>query len=169
MGISRWGASLIVNKVYHFYGGFSCHFPRQFIGITFSIYNPVDAGIDDHLGADYTGHCGAIEGGAIDIDAVTGGLDNGILLGVQAAAEFVALSRGDIETFPQAAAGIAVRDAGRYPVVSGGQDIALLDKQSPNLSAQACGTGGNEPGYVHEIFVPGWSLHLVPSHFSQSN
>ncbi len=78
------------------------HFACQFIGISFTVDHSGNAGVDEHLCADDAGHCGAVQGGAIDIGAMLGGLNDGVLLGVQATAELVPLPGRYSEPLAQA-------------------------------------------------------------------
>src|SRR5512133_4038924 len=144
----------------HIDGGLGDHLAGQIIGIALAVDHGGYSGVDDHFCADDTGHRGAVQGGAVNVGAVLGGLDDGVLLGVQAAAELVALPGRDIEPLAQAAGRITVGNAGRNPVVSGGQDVAILDQHSTNLSAQTGGAGGHQVGDIHEILIPGGSLHV---------
>ncbi len=99
-----------------------------------------------------------------------GGLDDGVLLGVQPAAELVTFAGGNLEPLPQAAGSVAVAYAGWNTIVAGGQNIAIFDQKGANLTSQAGGTGCHQTGDVHEILIPGWALHIggLPS-FSQSS
>ncbi len=91
------------------------HFPGHGVGIAGLVEDLADAGIDDHLGADAAGQIGAEEGGPPDGDPVVGRLDDGVLLGVDAPAQFVPLAGGDVQLFPQAADLQAVGDARKAP------------------------------------------------------
>ena len=75
---------------------------------------PAHAGVDQHLGAGQAGLVCDICGGADDADAVERTLDDGVLFCVQ---------RAHTVPFDQQVANlIAVRQAGRRAVVTGGQD-----------------------------------------------
>jgi hypothetical protein len=104
------------------------HFPGQFIGVPFTVDYPGYTGIDDHFSADDARHGGAVQCGTIDICAVLGGLDNGILFSVQTTAEFVAFAGRYLEPFTETAYRLAVGNPGRNTVVPGCQDIAILDQ-----------------------------------------
>jgi len=139
--------------------GFTDHFTSQFIGITLGIDDGGDAGIDQHLGADDTGHIGAVQCRTIDVDAVPGGLDDGILLGMQTATEFMAFAGRNIKPFPQTTGVVAMADTGRHSIITGSQDVPLLDQNGADLPAQTGGAGSYQAGNVHEVLIPGWALH----------
>ena len=88
----------------------------------------LDAGIDDHLGANAARQVGAVEGGAADADPMIGRLNDGVLLGVDPAAQLVALAGRDVELRPQTAGLGAVGHPGGRSVVAGGQDAFVLDQ-----------------------------------------
>ena len=74
-------------------GRFCNHLPGQIIGIAFAVDHLFNTRIDDHLCADDTGHGGAVEGRSVNVCAVLGSLDDGVLFGVQSATEFVPFAR----------------------------------------------------------------------------
>ena len=122
--------------------------------------NCLDVAVDQHLRADQTGLGRAVDLRAFQTDAVGGGLDDYVLLGVQPPAEFVPLARGNAQLFTQAADVQTVLKTGRSAVVTRGQDPLVLNGQSPDLAAQAGGTLGHEPGYAHEIIRPWKTLQV---------
>ena len=83
-----------------------------------------------------------------------GRLDDPVLFGVQTAADLVPFARWDAQFFAKAPDLGAVTDAGRHTIVPGGQDILVLDENRSHLTAQACGTGGDQPADLHEILIP---------------
>jgi hypothetical protein len=72
--------------------GFFPHLAGHIVGIPPLVYDPRDAGINKHLGADDTGEIGTVEGGAVDGNPMIGGLYNGVLLGVQPPTKLVPLA-----------------------------------------------------------------------------
>ena len=118
-----------------------------------------DAAVDEHLAAHGAGEGGAIELRPGDAHAVHGGLDDDVLLRVQAAADLVALPGRDAHLLAQAARLQAVAHAGGRAVVTGGQDVPVLDGDGAHLAAQAGGTLTHQIGDVHEVIGPGHSLH----------
>jgi hypothetical protein len=79
-------------KLLYNYLGFLPHLAGQIVGVPPFVHDPDNTGVDDHLGADDTGEVGAVEGGAFDGNSIIGGLDNGVLLGVQPPTELVPLT-----------------------------------------------------------------------------
>src|SRR5512135_1048577 len=75
---------------------FHQHLTRKLVSIPALIENLANAGIDQHLGADGTGQVRAVKGRPLDTDSMEGRLDDGVLLGVQAPAELVTLSRRNL-------------------------------------------------------------------------
>ena len=81
---------------------FSQHLFRQIISIPFCIDNLLNSRIDYHLGADNARVVRTIEGGSTDPHAMVRGLDDRILLSVEAATEFMPFSGGDALAFAKA-------------------------------------------------------------------
>ena len=82
---------------------FRDHLSCKTVRIALFVDNPLYPGINDHLGADDTGHCRAVKGRSVDVRAVLCRLDNGILFCMQPAAELMPLPGGDTKFFPQTA------------------------------------------------------------------
>ncbi len=61
----------------------------QLVRIIFSQADPVDPGVDEHLGTDNTREMGTVERSPFDGHSVQGRLNDGILLSMKATAEFV--------------------------------------------------------------------------------
>ena len=83
--------------------GFFEHPASQGVGIAFFVNDPLDPSINDHLGADGTGMVGAVKRGSADRHAMIGRLDDRVLFGVQAPAEFMALSGRNSLLLPETA------------------------------------------------------------------
>jgi hypothetical protein len=88
---------------------------------------------------------------------MVGCLDNGILLGVKAPAEFMALSGRDTQLFTKAADVQTVGETGRSPIVACRQDLLIFDQNGAHMSSQASRTFGDEMSDIHEVFFPGRS------------
>jgi hypothetical protein len=82
---------------------FCDHFAGEFISIPCTVDNSGYPGVDNHFCTYNAGHGGAVESRTIYVGAMFGGLYDGILLGVKASAEFVALTRGHVKPLAQAA------------------------------------------------------------------
>ena len=87
------------------------------------------------------------------------GLRYRVYLGVRAAADLVALPGRDAHLFAQAARLQTMAHAGGRTVVTGGQDVPVLDGDGAHLAAQAGGALAHQIGDAHEIIGPGHSLH----------
>jgi len=85
-----------------FYLRFFQHLPGQGIGVTLFKNDLPDSCIDDHLRADDTGMVCAIKGGSPDPNPVIGGLNDGILLCMEPAAELMSFPRGDAQSLAEA-------------------------------------------------------------------
>ena len=94
------------------------------------------------------------------------GLGDGILFGMYSAAQLVTCSRRNIEFHTETSGLLTVRDPSGSTVVSGGQDVLILDDYSTHMPAETGGTGGNQFGHLHEIFVSGRSLHMTGHTFN---
>jgi hypothetical protein len=100
---------------------------------------------------------GAVKGRPLDPHPMVGCLDNGILLGVKATAEFMAFSGRDTQLFTKATDVQTVGETGRSPIVACGQDLLIFDQNGAHMSSQASRTFGNEMSDIHEVFFPGRS------------
>ena len=110
-------------------------------------HHPADAGGRQRLGAGGAGHVGDVGGGAVQADPVTGGLAEGVDLGVVRAHAVV--------VHHQAPRLVAVRRPRERPVVTGGQHEPLLDHHAPAVHARTGGALRRQHGQLQKIFVPG--------------
>lgn len=140
------------------YPRFFAHVFREFVGVALSEINIFDPTVDEHLCADEAGLSRAVDVGFGNADAVHGSLNDDILLGVEAAADFVSLARWHIELFAQAAHFEAVGEVGRGTVVPSGKDTLVPHRNSPDFAPGAGGTFSNHVGYAHEVIGPGESV-----------
>ena len=124
-------------------------------GVVAAVDDFGDAGVDDGFGAVGTGGEGAIEGAAADGDAVGGGLDDGVFLGMDAEAFVEGAAAGGVAGAAGAAAVAAIGDALGGAVVAGGEDLAVTDDNGADAAAEAVAAGGGDFGHHHEVFVPG--------------
>ncbi len=99
-----------------------------------------------------------IKGGITDLHSVVSGLNNRILLGMEAATELMSLSRRNPSFLPEATNLQAMLQSGRSPVVTGRQYLFVFDKHSANLPSQAGRSLSNEMSDIHEIFFPRGAL-----------
>jgi len=89
---------------------------------------------------------------------VVGGLDNCILLTVEAPAEFMPLPGRDSSLLPKTTDVQAVFQPGRSSIVTRGQDFFIFDEHRSYLPPQAGRSLGNEMSDVHEILFPRGSM-----------
>src|SRR4030066_2368161 len=116
--------------------------------------DPVEAGVDDHLLADETGK--GIDRLVLSIDGPVdvhvapeeahpcpGGVDDGVLFGVDAAAEFVAFPVGDAEPVAEAKAVLlAALRLARGADAAGRDDLVVPDDDGADGPPEAGGTAG---------------------------
>src|SRR5699024_5220873 len=89
-----------------------------------------------------------------------GGGDDGVGLGVDAAAQLVPLSPGDPHGLPGAVAQIhAVSPAPGRPVVAGGDDLVVLDNDGAVAPAQTGGPADDRLGDVQVVVLLTDALH----------
>jgi len=131
---------------------------RQDIRIPILIDHLLNSCINDHLRANNTRMVRAVKGRSPDLDAMVGSLDNRILLGMKTAAELVPFSGRDPLFLAEATDIQAVFHPGGSSVVTGGQNLLILDEDSPHLPPQASGPLGDEVSNIHKIFFPGGSM-----------
>jgi hypothetical protein len=96
-----------------------------------------------------------VKGGSADLHSVVGGLNNGILLGMETTAEFVSLPGRDALLLTEASDIQTVLKPGRRPIVTRRQNLLVLDENSSHLSSQTGRPLGDETGDIHEILFPG--------------
>jgi len=131
------------------------------IRISFFIININDPGINQHLSADGTGQVRAVQDGAFHADTIQGGLNNGILFSMKAAAQFMPFSRRNSLFLPNTTNIQAMPDIGGRAVVAGCDDPFIPDDNSSHLSSQASGAFGHQLGDIHEILIPGGPFELT--------
>jgi hypothetical protein len=88
-----------------------------------------------------------------------GGLKNHILLGVQAATQFMTLARRNIQLITQATGLFTMSNAGWRTVITGGKNILILDQNRADLTTQTGRTSRNKLRDAHKIFFPTRTLH----------
>jgi hypothetical protein len=89
----RWGSLLDVN----FDSSFLEQTEKTFIVIFAKADESFYSGVNQHLGAKYAWRMGAVNRACLQTDAVKGGLDNNILLGVNTPTDFVSFPRRNAE------------------------------------------------------------------------
>ena len=109
----------------------------------------LESGIDDHLLADEAGESvyrlRISRDAAVDVhraseeaDSGPGGVDDGVLLGMDAAAELIALAVGNVELIPEAEAVFkAVLGFPRRAHIAGGDDLVVFDDDCSYGAAKA--------------------------------
>ena len=117
-----------------------------------------DAAVDEHLGTKHTGMGGAVKLGPGNAHAMHGGLNDDILLGMQAPAYLVPLTGRDAQLLPQATDLQTVGDPGGRAIVARGQDAFVLDGNGAHLATGAGGALAHHIGDVHEVVRPGKSV-----------
>jgi hypothetical protein len=103
----------------------------------------------------------AIEGCPLNLDAVVGGLDDGILFCMEAPAEFMPFSGRNLLLLAKATDVQTVIQSGGRAVVARRQNLLVLNEDSSHLSSKAGRPLGHETGNVHEILFPGGPLRMV--------
>lgn len=91
---------------------------------------------------------------SLNIDAVHRSLDDHVLLGVQAAADFMTLTGGNTQLLAQATHFQAVRHARRSAVIAGGRMRLSLTATAPTLRRVHGGSLAHQVGDIHEIIRP---------------
>ncbi len=86
-----------------------------------------------------------------------GALDDGVLLGVEAAAVFPALAGGDPQLRAAAADLFAVREARGGAVVPGGEEALVSHEDGPDPAPEAGGPARDDASHLEKVFVPAWS------------
>src|SRR5215203_5772293 len=110
----------------------------------------LDAGVHDHFYAHQAGLMRAVDRGARDLYSMVGGLDDGVLFGVQRALAALAA----VYNTDQASYVVAVGHARGAAVVAGREDAFVAYDHGAHGEARACGAGRYFVGYTHEVFVP---------------
>src|SRR2546425_6512648 len=118
-----------------------------------------DAGVDQHLQAVNARRVRDVDVGVADGGAVLRRLRDDVDLGVDGAeAVLLGLARRRAGRVDQAADVGAVGQAGRRPVVAGGQDVLVAHDHRPDLGAGAGGALGHLSRDGHEVLVPARAL-----------
>jgi len=111
--------------------------------------NPIEAGIDDHFFTDKAregvyGLLGFVDTpknihiSTEEADSSASGVDDGILFGVDASAELIAVTVGDVQFITEARAVFeAVFGFSRSPNISCGYDLVVPDDDGPDGAAEA--------------------------------
>ena len=133
------------------------HLPGQGVGVTLLKNDLLDSCIDDHLGADDAGTVCAIKRGSPDPHPMIGGLDDGILLCMEPAAELMSFPRGDAQSLAKTPNFQAMFQSRGSSIVTRCENLFISDKNSPYLPTQAGRALCDEMGDVHEVFFPGGS------------
>ena len=136
------------------------HLLGQRVGVTLFKNDLLNACINDHLRTDDAGMVCTIKGGSPDLNAMIGGLDDGILLCMEPAAELMSFSRGDAQFLAKATDFQAMFQSRRSSIVTGRQNLFVSDEHSPYLPSQTGRALCDEMGDVHEIFFPGRSMRM---------
>ena len=114
----------------------------------------LNAGIDDHFGADEAGTEGRVKRGTLNRHPVVGSLGDGVLLAMGAEA-FVQVLPGDSETeAARTAPFITIPNATGSPVVAGRDDAPVFDNNRGHFTFDAVTTERHHPGYLQEIVIP---------------
>ena len=116
------------------------------VGVSPDIDDALDAGVDDHFGAGEAGLMRDVDHAAVGADAVEGGLDDGVLFGVEGA-DAVAVD-------DQMADVVAVGQAGRCTVVASGEDASAADDDGADMGAIAGAARGDGEGDLQKVLVP---------------
>ena len=129
-------------------------------------HHALDAAVDDEHGAGAAGGHTAVEGGTIKGDAATGGLADGVLLGMDGTD---AVGGGATVLFDGLAEEVSHLVAVRQPRggtdIAGDEQLAVFDDDASATATVAGGTLGGSVGQLHEIFVPrGPTVHYLPQH-----
>ena len=111
------------------------NFEREVVGVAFTENHTGYARIDDHFGAYNAGLVGAVKGSSVNADAELCGLDDGVLLGVNAVAELVLGAGGYAELSPQALLLVnAAWYTGGRTVVARGEDALVFHYYGADLA-----------------------------------
>ena len=121
------------------YSGFMKQIHKGVVSIVAKGYKSFYSGINQHLGTEYAGGVGAVNGRTFQTDAMQGGLDDDILLGMNTSAYFLPGSRFYAQLVPEAAEFKTIFESGGSPVVAGGQYVLVLHCHSAYMVAS---TGG---------------------------
>ena len=101
------------------YSGFLEKLSEGVVAVLAEADKALDAGVDQHLGAQNTGRMRAVDGSAFKTDTVQAGLDNDVLLGMNGAAYLVARPGRNVKLVPETAKLKTVLQPGGGAVVPG--------------------------------------------------
>jgi hypothetical protein len=143
------------NKLAELYAGLAKDFGRLRVhAVAMGIDDLADANLADLDAAGQARTSVAVEDGAV-ADALAAGLEQGVLLGVNAEAGGQADARGVALVTARAAALGAVAKASRSAVVARADDAALAaDEDAADAALHAIGALGGQRGQRHEVGVP---------------
>ncbi len=130
----------------------------KFIGVFAFMYDADDACIDEHFGADDAGLKCDVYGAAFCADADFCRLYDGVLFGVQCAAELMPLAGRDAQTFAFTAADFrTMAQAGRCAVIACCYDTVFADNDRADLPAKTGGGFFYDFRYLHKLLVQAYS------------
>ena len=133
--------------------GFAEKLLKRIIGVFGKNNHSFYPGIDHHLGTEDAGGVGAVNGAAVEADAVQGGLDDDILFRVNRAADFGACPGGDVLRVAQTTQFQAIFNAGRGAVEAGGEDMLVFDRHRAHMVPETGAALGNYRSDFQEIFI----------------
>src|SRR6266567_766165 len=128
----------------------SRHIEDALVAIELAVHDPADPAVRDHLEAAPAGRSRHVNGGAVDHDAILGGLDDGVRLGVDGRHAVVVLHH-------MTRLG-AVRHGADRAVVTRRQDGLVAHDHRAHVLARAGRPRGDHLGDVHEVNVPRYPL-----------
>lgn len=132
--------------------GFAQEASTVLIRVVAGVDDSLDTGVDNHFGACQTRLVGDVDHASVGADAMEGGLDDGVLLGVERAHAVV--------VDDQVANDITVGKAGWRAVVAGGQNASAADDNCADMGAIAGAAGGHGGGDLEKVLVPGGANEL---------
>ena len=103
-----------------FYPGFTKQIREGVVSIVAKGYKSLYFGIDQHLGAEYTWSMGAVDGRTLQAYAMQRGLDDNVLLGMNAPAFFLSGPRFYAQFVSEAAEFKTIFKSSGSSVVAGG-------------------------------------------------
>jgi len=98
---------------------------------------------------------GAVQRCPLNSHAVVSGLNDAILFGMEATAEFMSLSGRDAHLPAKAPDVQTVLDPGRGSIVPRSQNFLIFYENGTDLSPETGRSLGDKMGDIHEVFVPG--------------
>jgi hypothetical protein len=122
--------------------------------------NSFDTNVYEHLGAEGTWTARTVERSACDSNAVYCRLEQGVHLGVQASAEFMAFARRHLALVAQAADILAVGKTAGCAVVAGRKYAFVSNKNGAHFAPDTSGPARHNVGDFHEVLIPARSAHV---------